>query len=358
MTLYQADLQLAVARHLRWMLDRITVEADSLVMEGWAVGLWDYQKQYRFLINGVDFDALEWPLHSPDLQEFFPDIPHIETSRFRCIHYFSDLATVFPNGMARFNVTNIYGEHAWSYRTAWFLADRSRELTLPSPEQIARVIGTPDENAFRWGGATIVSRFAHLLTERYGRPLSSFESILDWGCGAGRLTRYLLAYGVPVTGVDIDPDNTRLCRETLPDAEFLQVDLLPPTVLAAASFDLVLGLSVLPHLAEPVQDAWLAELRRITRAGGLLLLSVQGLAQMALYRTPASQKLEAHRKGFHDIGGNVQLDAVIDDLTYYRDVLHSPDYILSHWGQYFDVLDIIEGIAGNQDVVVLRRRTD
>lgn len=129
-------------------------------------------------------------------------------------------------------------------------------------------------------------------------------------------------------------------------------------MLAAASFDLVLGLSVLPHLAEPVQDAWLAELRRITRAGGLLLLSVQGLAQMALYRTPASQKLEAHRKGFHDIGGNVQLDAVIDDLTYYRDVLHSPDYILSHWGQYFDVLDIIEGIAGNQDVVVLRRRTD
>lgn len=358
MKIYQADLQLAVAKHLRWMLDRITIETDSLVMEGWAVGIWDSQEQYRFLINGEDFDVLEWPLPSPDLETFFPEIPHAETSRFRCRHYFSDPATLFPNGMARFNVTNSYGEHAWSYRTAWFMADRACELPLPSPEQIARVIGTPDENAFRWGGATIASRFAHLLAERFDRPLSSFASILDWGCGAGRLTRYLLAYGTSVTGVDIDPDNTRLCQETLPGAKFLQVDLLPPTSIETASFDLVVGLSVLTHLAEPVQNAWLAELQRITCPGGLLLLSVKGLAQMALYRAPASQKLEAHRKGFHDIGSNTQLNAVIDDSTYYRDVLHSPDYILSHWGQYFDVLDIIEAIAANEDVVVLRRRID
>lgn len=38
MTLYEADLQLAVARHLRWMPDRITLDADSLLMEGWALG--------------------------------------------------------------------------------------------------------------------------------------------------------------------------------------------------------------------------------------------------------------------------------------------------------------------------------
>ena len=38
------------------------------------------------------------------------------------------------------------------------------------------------------------------------------------------------------------------------------------------------------------------------------------------------------------------------------DVLHAPDYILAHWGRYFDVLDIIEAMAGHQDVVVLRRR--
>ena len=210
---------------------------------------------------------LAWPLPSPDLLACFPDIPHAEASRFRCQHYFSDPATLFPDGMARFNVTSLSGEHAWSYRTAWFLADPTAERPLPAPAQIASMIGTPDERAFCWGGATIVSRFAQLLAERLGRPLSSFAAILDWGCGAGRLTRYLLDYGPPVTGVDIDPDMVQLCRQTLPDAEFLPVDLLPPTALATASFDLVLGLAVLPHLAEPVQDAWLAELQRLTRPG-------------------------------------------------------------------------------------------
>lgn len=353
MTLHQADLQLAVSRHLRWMPDRITLGEDRLMMEGWAVGVWDAREDCRFLINGVDFDALEWPLPSPDLLACFPDIPHADASRFRCQHYFSDPATLFPDGMARFNVTHAHGEHAWSYRTAWFLADPTRERPLPAPAQIARVIGAPDAHAFCWGGATIVSRFAHLLAERFGRPLSSFTSILDWGCGAGRLTRYLLAYGRPVTGVDTDPDMVQLCRQTLPEAEFLPVSRLPPTALAAARFDLVLGLAVLPHLAEQAQDAWLAELQRLTRPGGLLLLSVQGMAQMALYGTPAAHKQAAHHAGLHDACGPAGPDAGHD-----RDVLHSPDYILSHWGRYFDVLDIIEAMAGNQDVVVLRRRAD
>ena len=353
MTLYQADLQLAVTRHLRWMPDRITLGEDSLTMEGWAVSAWDAREDRRFLINGVDFDMLAWPLPSPDLLACFPDIPHAEASRFRCQHYFSDPATLFPDGMARFNVTSQSGEHAWSYRTAWFLADPTAERPLPAPAQITSMIGVPDTHAFCWGGATIVSRFAQLLAERFGRPLSSFASVLDWGCGAGRLTRYLLEYGPPVTGVDIDPDMVQLCRQTLPDAEFLPVDLLPPTALATASFDLVLGLAVLPHLAEPVQDAWLAELQRLTRPGGLLLLSVQGMAQMALYRTPPARKQAAHHVGFHDACGLAGPDA-----GHGRDVLHSPDYILSHWGRYFDVLDIIEAMAGNQDVVVLRRRAD
>lgn len=353
MTLFQADLQLAVARSLRWMPDRITLAEDTLTLEGWALSVWDAQTDRRFLINGVDFDVLAWPLPSPDLLACFPDMPHAEASRFRCQHYFSDPATLFPDGLARFNVVSAGGEHAWSYRSAWFLADPTRERPLPPPAQIAQVIGAADASAFCWGGATIVSRFAHLLAERFGRPLSSFASILDWGCGAGRLTRYLLAYGRPVIAIDTNPEMAQLCQRTLPDATCWPVDLLPPTPLAAASVDLVIGLAVMPHLTEAAQDAWLAELQRLTRPGGMLLLSVQGMAQMALYAAPPARKQAAHHLGFHDACGPAGPQAKHD-----RDVLHSPDYIVSHWGRYFDVLDIIEAMAGNQDVVVLRRRAD
>ena len=229
---------------------------------------------------------------------------------------------------------------------------------MPSPEQIQRVIGTPDLQPFLFGGATIVKRFEQLLLERFGRPLASFRSILDWGCGAGRLTRYLSQLSPSVTGIDIDADNIASCDETMPGARFLRVDLMPPTVLPSAVFDLVVGLSVLTHLNEQVQDAWLAELQRITCPQALLLLSVQGLAQMSLYLAPPELHLQAHRQGILDVGGNSQLDEVIEDRSYYRNVMHSHDYIMTRWVQWFDVLDIVEGTAGNQDLVLLRRRAD
>lgn len=358
MSLFEADLQLAVIKNLKWMPDRIAVEADSLVMEGWALGLWSSQDEYRFLINGLDFDVVLWPLPSPDLLDCFPDVPLAAASRFSCTHYFLDKRELFTDGIARFNVTNRFGEHVWSYRTAWYLADRTTELALPPLTQIAKVIGVADENAFLWGGATIVSRFAHLLAERFDRPLASFNSILDWGCGVGRLTRHLVSFGPRVTGMDFDVEAILCCKATLPNVDFVHAALLPPAPVDCESFDLVIGLSVMPHLTEALQDAWLAELKRITAPGAILLLSVQGLTQMALYRMPKERRLAAQREGLHDACGSVPAGLAIEDTIYPRDILHSPSYILSHWGKYFEILDIIEAIAGNQDVVVMRRRTN
>lgn len=356
MNLQLADIQLSAAKHLRWLVSHCELGEEEIVIEGWALGVWDVHEECRFLVNGQGFDQVEWPLPSEDLLGPFPDVPNAAASRFRCRHRVRPGESLYPDGFVRFNVTSRYGEHRLSYRYAWYLADPRQEPQLPTGEQVARVIGAPELLAFRMGGATIVRRFDQLLSERFGRPLASFRSILDWGCGAGRLSRYLPQGGPQLTGIDIDADNIETCRNTLPFASFHQVELMPPTRFAAGSFDLVLGLSVLTHLNEPVQDAWLAELERITAPGGLVLLSIQGLAQMSLYRAPPTLKLEAHRRGILDTGGNSQLDAVIADLSYYRDVVHSPDYIFTHWNRYFEVLDIIESIAGNQDLVLMRRR--
>ncbi|APW44984.1 class I SAM-dependent methyltransferase [Rhodoferax saidenbachensis] len=358
MNIYQADIQLAAAKHLRWMPDSIVVEEDRITVSGWALSVWDSHDQRRVLINGVDFEQVAWSLASPDLLVPFGDVPGAAVSRFHCWHRKTNGQSMFPEGFARLNVTGRFGEHRLSYRTAWYVADPAREQDMPSLAQIERVIGNGDQRAFLLGGATIVKRFEQLLLERFERPLSSFESILDWGCGAGRLSRYLSLLSPSVTGIDIDADNIASCARTIPGARFMQVDLMPPTSFPEAAFDLVLGLSVLTHLDEVVQDAWLAELRRITRPNALLMLSVQGLAQMALYRTPPELHLEVHRSGFFDAGANSQLQEVVADASYYRNVMHSPDYIMVRWSRWFDVLDIIEGTAGNQDVVLLRRRTD
>ena len=349
-----ADMQIAAARFLRWMPGSMRVHGDQLIIEGWALGLWDMPS--RVLINGLDAVDVTWRIASPDMLAKFGAVPNADASRFFARFPLPQGQTLFPDGFVRVNVTGTFGEHRLSYRTAWYLADPALESQVPTPARIARVIGAPDVHAFQLGGATIVKRFEQLLLERFERPMSSFDSILDWGCGAGRLTRYLAMLAPDVIGADIDADNIQACREMLPKGRFEHVSLRPPCSLPADTFDLVVGVSVLTHLGQEMESEWLVELHRLTRPGALLLLSVQGLAQMALYDAPTSQKIEMHQRGFVDQGINSQLKDVVADQEYYRNILHSPDYIMTHWSRYFDVLDIIEGMAGNQDLVILRRR--
>lgn len=353
--IHQIELQLAAARYLRWYPGAIEIGADGVTFQGWALTVWEPQEQLRFLVNGEDADELEWPLPSPDLLSHFGDLPGTSAARFRAHHRRTPQRPLFRDGFMRLNCTSRFGEHAMSYRTAWYLADPGSESAMPSAGQIERVIGAPDAFAYRLGGATTVRRFEAYLRHRFDRPLASFGAVLDWGCGAGRLSRYLHQCGVTVTGVDIDADNVAGCARMLPDCRFQAVDLWPPTALPAAAFDLVIGLSVMTHLTQAAQHAWLAELQRVTRPGGIVLLSVQGLAQSALYLDAAGQRI-AHNHGVHVAGPNPQLAGMLPESDYYQDVRHTHDYVLNTWGAYFDILDIVPALACQQDAVVMRRR--
>ncbi|RZJ19347.1 MAG: class I SAM-dependent methyltransferase [Haliea sp.] len=352
----RSDMLLAAVHQLRWYPGSISVDDREITVEGWALSAWEDQDQLRFLINGAAFEQIEWPLPSADLLPFFDGVRGAEHARFRCRHSLGAGSRPFEGGFARFNVTTQFGEHAHSYKTAWYLADPDREPPMPSPAQIARVIGAPDEAAYRFGGATLAMRLDQYLRHRFGRPVAAFDSVLDWGCGAGRLSRYLCSMSSHVTGIDIDGDNIAMCASHFPLARFLQVDRTPPTQFGDGSFDLVFGLSVLTHLGEASQHAWLAELRRIARPGCILLLSVQGQAQAHLYKDWGPNRPETFRKGFHVAGINPQLDDVVASAGYYQDVQHSHDYILATWSRYFDVLDIVPALGCPQDVVVLQAR--
>lgn len=350
-----SDLQLATAHHIRWLLSSISVTPDEVIIDGWGLRVWDHPEDVRFLMNGVPFDRYAWPLDSAYLTEHFPNLPGAATAGFHCRMDRRPDRELFPGGFARFSMVGAHGEHRRTYRTAWYLADPEQEGPMPSLDQIARVIGVADAPSFRMGGATIANRIDSLLRDRFDRGIGDFTHVLDWGCGAGRLTRYLTRFSDAVTGVDIDPDNIAGCRVTVPGAEFLTVPLSPPMPLADGAVDLVIGLSVMTHLREAMQQAWLGELRRITRPGGIVLLSVQGRAQAALYGMGPEPVLATQRLGQLPRGVNPQLKDVIEDQDYYIDMLHAHDFIQRHWVEYFDVLEIVEGIAGNQDLVILRR---
>lgn len=354
--LHQVILQLRLAEAIGWIVDAADVVDGALVASGWALSPLVPPRAMRFLLNGTAFDEVEWPLPSPDVAAYFPDLPFAGACRFRVRQRLGAPVAGFPDGYACLTFATPAAPHPRSYRGAVYVLSPALEPPVPDVARIGRVMAA-DPVSYRIGGATLAKRLDAYLAERFARPLASFASVLDWGCGAGRLTRHLvrLCQG-GVTGLDIDPDNIDWCATALPGARFAVGPLYPPLDCADGAYDLVTAISVFTHLDEPTQFRWLAELQRVVRPGGLVLASVQGLAQMAFYRVTTEYLVDVQTRGFVLSGHNDQLDAVIADRDYYKDAAHAHDYILRRWSEHFEVCDIVEGLATNQDLVALRRR--
>jgi SAM-dependent methyltransferase len=110
-----------------------------------------------------------------------------------------------------------------------------------------------------------------------GAEMAEMGAILDFGCGCGRVARnWAQLDGPEVHGSDYNDELVSWCEASLPFLRAGRNQLAPPTRYEAESFDLVYALSVLSHLSEPLQDAWVAEFRRLLRPGGLLIVSVLG----------------------------------------------------------------------------------
>jgi SAM-dependent methyltransferase len=93
--------------------------------------------------------------------------------------------------------------------------------------------------------------------------------LLDAGCGSGRTLDELLRYG-RVSGVDVNPDAVRCARDRgHPDVHAAHIQRLdfPDCV-----FDVVTCMDVIEHTADDCCS--LRELRRVTRPGGTLVLTV------------------------------------------------------------------------------------
>jgi SAM-dependent methyltransferase len=92
-------------------------------------------------------------------------------------------------------------------------------------------------------------------------PEGAGRTALDVGARAGVQTRWLRERGYQVTSIDVDPVFD----------ECLKVDANQRLPFADGSFDLIWCSEVIEHLHEP--EFALQELRRVTKVGGLLVLT-------------------------------------------------------------------------------------
>jgi SAM-dependent methyltransferase len=100
---------------------------------------------------------------------------------------------------------------------------------------------------------------------------------LDFGCGAGRLTQALAEHFDQVDGVDIAPSMLALAERSNRHGPRCRYHLNAREDLALfgdATFDLACSLLVLQHLEPRYARGYLAELLRVLRPGGVLVVGL------------------------------------------------------------------------------------
>ena len=190
-----------------------------------------------------------------------------------------------------------------------------------------------------------------------GRVLRDFRTILDFGCGSGRAIRILhgLVPEARLFGADIDTEAIEWARKHYSSyGDFSVAPHHPPTSYPDERFDFVFAISVFTHLPEDMQLEWLAELRRITRPGGLLVLTTHGEEHYGKLDEQARAVMRTKGFFYSDFGWNYGRSVSLPD--FYQTAYHSHDYVRREWSRFFEVVEIRAlGLEQHQDTVLLRR---
>jgi SAM-dependent methyltransferase len=202
------------------------------------------------------------------------------------------------------------------------------------------------------------ARDIETIVEDNGRPFKDLERVLDFGCGCGRVLRFLprIHHEVGrVFGTDIDSKAITWCRKHLDFARWDVNGALPPLAYPSESFDFVFAISVFTHLDESFQNAWLPEIDRVLRPEGLFLATVHGETYADKVRVEKRTQLAEHGV-CSQVGqtGAMKLDGLPD---YYQATFHSRQYVERVWSERFEILEYREkGMNGRQDAVLMRKR--
>lgn len=342
-----------------WSLGQFAYQNGELKIEGWAIPPGGDVRRVAFKINDHLFTQMEKGLHREDIANIYWFLPNAGHSGFQCsIHLPHD--QVFIDGAA--TIQYVDAETGKPFRAEYncYYCDENINRLIPVPDAARRkrVHGGTDENQFLIEGFTTYKKLELALQKQFGRGFSDYGRILDWGCGCGRVIRYLGSLPESkITGIDVDSDNITWCEEHLPFGEYRAIPLLPPTSLDANSFDLIFGISIFTHLDKQVELAWLAELQRIAAPEAVVLVTIHGENAISrISRLPEHLLSQLLTEGFLDVGENPDLDEVVK-AGYYRNTFHTEKYIREEWTRYFQILDIIPGYIGNyHDLVIMKKQ--
>ena len=214
-------------------------------------------------------------------------------------------------------------------------------------------------------GVTIAYQIRSLANEFLGQREDI--TVLDWGVGCGRIAVPLkrgFMSAATVIGRDVDKVNVEWCKDNLSDIEVDVCDFYPPLDLQSSSVDLIYGISVMTHLTEGAQFAWLKDLRRVLKPGGICILTTHGEYSTAWGTMHDTSWLSIQDPFIPERLGTLGIsDAIIDRgplgeslvSHYYRGTYQTRGQVEDMWSRYMNIVAYYPaGVTTFQDIVVLK----
>lgn len=227
---------------------------------------------------------------------------------------------------------------------------KNPEIVFP-PDYLIYETYKLDLKEYYYDGKETANEIIGLLQKHINLSIKG-ATILDWGCGPGRITRHLPALlpNATVFATDYNEVYVQWCGDNLKGINCSLNSLNPPTSYEDSFFDAIIGISIFTHLSLRNHIDWINELHRIIKPGGLAFITTQGVS----YRP----KLLAEEQLKFDKGELVTREDIKEGNRLFS-AFQPPQFIKELITGKFEIIDFITPAIDNttpaQDIWVFKK---
>jgi len=229
---------------------------------------------------------------------------------------------------------------------------------IPPGWLVQAFIGRPDVQTFLNGGIRATRCLVDCLAYA-GKNIKECESILDFGCGCGRVLRNLPDFtGARVIGCDLNADAIDWCKKHMGFGDFFLGKEKPPLPIESSSIDFLYAISVLTHLDEQHQNLWLKEWQRILKPGGIIVTTYHG--EDYIEKRVAKNRADLIKNEWERNGGLFFIHGGWEGIfpDFYQTTYHTTDYVKEYWSKYFSIVKFFKSgeFANPQNAVIMEKK--
>ena len=300
--------------------------------------------------------TVELPI-GPDVE-----VPIVNDEEAKSAPFAEDAALLPPVGFP----ADFIDEAAIASRTDWTGQDAPEvadamigdHWAIPHPDN--RENYAPNSHLDYWLSGYGDFRFLGSLAAQHG---VSEGDLLDFGGSTGRVFRHFAAQGWQwrVWSCNIKRSSFAFNLTHFPrPLRIFMNSSVPSLPIPDNTFDLILACSVFTQI-DDAESAWLLELRRVLKIGGIALISIYNGETWRAMSPSFRETVERFRP---DIASAPELpaDRVViplpsDSGRNLCTIFRANFYISRNWGRYFEIVGI-EPLTSREQAVVVCRRTD